>query len=297
MDIAEFINYWDGVIAQWLEDKTIEKDQAPFFDGNKLALQRDYMPEPYWGNPCECSMVVVNYNPAGGDDHNPFTYWPCQDNPCTLVNFVKKYSYSELALTFPLLSDNLESVKVKGLEHDMRFLLSYPGRKWWMRQNLWIERLTNFSQKPTSKNPFVIELCGWHSEGWKGTVELLQEPSLKNSIVAHVINPMYDAIMQSDTRLGICIGKQFGEILSSVAGFEDITKEIGQSKFPHLVYDSEKGLRPIKEKERYYGIYRKGDTHIINTWSVGSNHHPSEEFSVFERLLIQLIGENQHSNC
>ena len=98
----DFINYWNDVVNIWLKGGKgkcinamrplgkgkecyykdndlrafIEDEQCYWFDEKILNphLCPIHLPEPYWGNPEYCSIVIVNYNPGGGTDMSSHTY-------------------------------------------------------------------------------------------------------------------------------------------------------------------------------------------------------------------------------
>ncbi|MBR1801277.1 MAG: hypothetical protein IJ767_07305 [Bacteroidaceae bacterium] len=75
-NIDSFLNYWDDVIRRWFDEHIGEGEQT-FLDKKLLNLNCMHMPEPYWGNPHNCSIVIANYNPGGGADRNRHTYREC----------------------------------------------------------------------------------------------------------------------------------------------------------------------------------------------------------------------------
>ena len=87
----------------------MENGQMAFFNNEKLKnlLCPAHLPEPYWGDPDKdkCSIVVVDYNPAGGTDMNPHSYKGTingkQFPSNTIINYVNKYGYSKFATEFP----------------------------------------------------------------------------------------------------------------------------------------------------------------------------------------------------
>ena len=115
-----FIDYWDDVIRQWLSlnaDVTSFKNDASEqsmvieainencknkkgVSNPNYKINTNHMPEPYWGNPLECSIVLLDYNPAGGPDDNCHTtigYKDDDKNGMKLIKYVKDNSYSQFA--------------------------------------------------------------------------------------------------------------------------------------------------------------------------------------------------------
>lgn len=352
VQIAYFIDYWNKVVALWLDKHVnaqsevvyanrpldakkecyykddhltvnVETNQLPWFknkDTEKL-LCPIHMPEPYWGNPDKCSIVIINYNPGGGLDMSPHTYKgkgaPYPDN--TMIEYVNRKSYSALALDFPLLKTKEE------LEKDERWWLrSYGGRKWWLQKKEWIEHLVDDWAKNGNKQsdekesklpihtrrPFAIELCGWHSQNWNdSTVSIINNVLRKEYMQKSFIYPLLQSIEKSTTQMAVCIGKQFAPNV-----FEEIVEgcnkcDISQQFFDvpsttntyNVEYDKiENALKveakikakakPVARHYRIYDIKYNNHSHIIiNTYIQGSNHHPAEHFWPFETELIKAI--------
>ncbi len=352
VQIAYFIDYWNKVVALWLDKHVnaqsevvyanrpldakkecyykddhltvnVETNQLPWFENKDTGklLCPIHMPEPYWGNPDKCSIVIINYNPGGGLDMSPHTYKgkgaPYPDN--TMIEYVNRKSYSTLALDFPLLKTKEE------LEKDERWWLrSYGGRKWWLQKKEWIEHLVDDWAKNGNKQsdekesklpihtrrPFAIELCGWHSQNWNdSTVSIINNVYRKEYMQKYFIHPLLHSIEKSTTHLAVCIGKQFSQSLlagnNDSCNINDITQTINvncNDNTYQVVYDKkEKALKVIaNNKTRHYRIYDiKHDNRshiIINTWVQGSNHHPAKHFWPFEKSLINAIIQYQLKN-
>lgn len=292
-----FIEYWDKVIDIWLGKNQggisvhadrksdastpgkypfykdtrlyvdIEIGQYPFFYNEKLRdlLCPAHMPEPYWGNPCECSIVIINYNPGGGTDMNPHTYkftngapHPTSFPPNTLIEFVNRNCYSQLALDFPLWNSDAPN-----------WIRSYGGYGWWQQKKKWIGHLVkdsvntdiNTDINTEEVRPFAIELCGWHSKKWSQDVFKNIDPELQCSIKKHFILPLLKAIENSKTNIAVCIGAQFSlENLRLFIndGIEDKTKDIFD-KFD----DSAEQI----EEKRYLNGPRQGHDSIKVTYN------------------------------
>lgn len=350
--LSYFCNYWDNVIKDWLSSPgvnaidarrykdlitvsgivkecyykdynylsvNIEKEQKIIFNSKGLGnkLYPAHMPEPYHGDPTQCSIVIVNYNPAGGTDMNPHTYrgnnqlFPSN----TIIDYVAKNSYSAFAKSFPIWQDTLP----KGME----WLCSYAGRRWWLEKKDWVNHLVNAKlqmtqngaqvednadknrNKPKPPFPFVIELCGWHSPNWgdvSGAISKNQQP--QNVIKTHFVDPLLAAIESSTSKLAVCIGAQFKPALFTALcnnNFTDITRNIWKKLNSACKTYSEYPSKKIKDsigvtqqnRTRYYRVYdvQTGNVHhyILNTFAPGGNHHPANHFWKFEEELLKVI--------
>lgn len=332
-----FIEYWDNVINIWLGQPVqdaidvkrpldskkesyykenffvkIETEQKSFFNNHSLnkLLCPAHLPEPYWGDPDNCSIVVVDYNPAGGIDMNPHTYKGTlggnQFPPNTIIDFVKNNSYSELAKEFPIWK--------KDLKNGMEWLCSYGGRKWWLQKKEWIKHLVEHLVREVDVEkipPFAVELCGWHSPNWPDNTNAF-ENDLKDTIKTHFAQPLLAAIENSKSKLAVCIGAQFKpSILSAfLDGFNDITNDVFKLlSYKDISYpDNPKNKNQdssisicveinnnnnnnnIKRYYRIYNIVNENVNHIIlNTFAPGGNHHPANHFWNFENDLLKAI--------
>ena len=130
--LNKFINYWDNVTDSWFKDSIIPEQQQ-ILNQRWLNLSREHMPEPYWGNPENCSIVIANYNPGGGADRNRHAYFQCADWEHTFINEVKNSKYSKIALDFPIIDEpNLNDSTPAWWE-------DYGGGGWWRDKRDWLE--------------------------------------------------------------------------------------------------------------------------------------------------------------
>ncbi len=266
----EFIEYWDKVIDFWMDKEVkgskgerrdvkrpLEKQKESYYKDDNINVQIEedqlcwfmedkknplnkllcpiHMPEPYWGDPGSCSIVVVDYNPAGGKDMNPHTYRGNGKYPeNTIIDYVNKESYSKLAKDFPILKAK------EDLEKDCRWWLrSYGGRQWWREKIEWMLHLIQPDSKPAEEwpenicYPFAIELCGWHSPNWPDNTKAIDgNKDLKEPIRKWFVKPLLHAIENSTCKMAVCIGAQFKpSILEKYfdKGNINITKDIADS--------------------------------------------------------------------
>ncbi len=283
MDLNHYIQYWDCVIDEWLGKKgcTIKGYQKEYdvWLNNNSKISQDDIPEPFWGYPEEGSVIIINYNPAGGFDNNPFTsksYATCS-NKHTFINYVYRHKYSDIAKPFPLIYNNNCSEEI------CQSIDGYQGSVWWKKKQEWIESWTSVK----GACPFVMELCGWHSKTWKDTKfeKVIKRPEALQHIQDTVVSPLINAINRTGN-VAICIGKQFGMILLEL-GFCEITDML---KLSTGKYVKDKGWQPC-DKKRYYRIFRKDDIYVVNTWSVGGNRHPAKSYFDFEKELRDLLSK------
>lgn len=268
-NLNQFIAYWDDVVRRWFNDY-IEKEQQLFFDlknrrkADVLKLSREHMPEPYNGNPNDCSIVIANYNPGGGADKNKHTYRDGATVEKTLINEVKNSSYSEVALSFPIIDTPIN-------EDD--WWKDYAGSKWWCDKIDWLNKniIPAFDNAECikKKKPFAIEFCGWHSVSWPGgaCTKIYNNEALKSVIDKYFIDVLTDAIKQSELKLGICVGAQFYHLFIS------------------------KGMIPVKkcepkESSKYHlYLFEYNGVKILSVWGFGYNRYPKIDSGELKKLL------------
>lgn len=271
-----FINYWDKVIQGWFCGN-IDAEQQHF---DKLVNQ-NYLPEPYIGNPKQCSFVIINYNAGGGDNRDPMIYKDCADclkNTESLISYVKKRSYSEVMTQFPFLLTEEELIK-RGL----RGIENYSGYKWWQAKKNWIDHVAKVANIPIIDDglmPFAIELCAWHSKSWSNT-EILTKHPLKTIIEKRVISVIIKATKTSRAHFAYFIGKKHIPVLEDFG-------------FHRIWGDSEEAIGE-KGVNRFFAIYHheSSNTKAIVTWTIGSNNHPGKSFFDKEEKVILEIMKQQ----
>ncbi len=270
MNIKEYLSYWDNVVCDWFCGR-IDKEQRLFIDDISLKLNILHMPEPYWGNPEICSIVIANYNPGGGADRNRHTFHDCANCPESFINQVKNYGYSNVVKPFPIIDEPTETFDK---EHPC-WWKEYGGRKWWLNKMKWIDEV--LSDIKHDKKPFAIEFCGWHSEAWppQACAKVYQKDDLKKYVNEYFIEPLAGAIHNSGLKVGICVGKQFYDL------FKQLSQEI---PFP--------AFKDIQESKRYYiHVFNIKDARIIVVWGKGRNRYPSlddKDLSAIQNYIQQL---------
>lgn len=266
MNSTEFIEYWDKTVREWYEKRSIPKPEELWFSDNDRLKEYSYlMLGAYMGNPVDCSVAILNYNPgcevnpdASNQDHIDNK----RDNS---IARLMAPCYSEIATRFPLWED----------DQSRDVFLKSEGFKWWQQRKNWIQRLVPNS----NKYPFALEICAWHSPKWN-YIKLNDE--ILKYIKGKVIPVFKEAIKSSDLKVGISIGRSIGDFLEKV-GFKNKTAEI-------LNIKGIKKWQPL-DVRRWYRIYRSESDGILvlNTYAQGSNKAPSKRFHDFEQQLIEKI--------
>ena len=270
-----FLDYWDDVIRQWF-DEHIEERQQTFLNQKSLNLNSTHMPEPYWGNPHNCSIVIANYNPGGGAGRNRHTYRKCADCPESFINQVKKQGYSKVATKFPIIVNAEEKDKT------FSWWKEYEGRKWWLNKMKWLNEIGKDmpSYKESTKKPFAIEFCGWHSTNWpaKACLSLYDNEEIRFVVDSCFVRPLVDAVKNSDTRLGLCIGSQFYYLFEKICSCDTSVQRID--------------ILPLdKNASHNIQLFKIQCQNIIVMWGKGRNRYPKGVNSDFRKIIQYLTNK------
>lgn len=264
----EFIDYWDKTIQEWWDKGLVPVSESLWFDGVENP-PHPLMPGPYMGNPAECSIAILNYNPGRHEqisETNPDHY---KNQGKKSISKLMSPKYSEYAMRFPFWEEDPECP-----------FGCHPGYQWWQIRKKWVNRFV----PDTNKRPFALELCAWRSHQWK---EIVKIDSPQHKYIEEKLIPIFkEAIKNSDLKIGLSIGKDIGDVLKE-AEFEDITHNLINQKLDNS------GWKP-SDKNRWYRVYfsKKDRIYILNTYSIGSNIPPSKEFEKIEIEIINKIKNN-----
>ena len=263
--MTEFYKYWDEVLKSWRMDGEIPESQKFWFEEQgHLNLHSELMPEPYWGDIDNNSVVFINFNPAGAeyvnaDDSSHIIH---KDNPKEVCGWLSP-EYSKVAKTFPLL--------------DKKTPVVYEGADWWKERVKW---LSQFGIEEPDLRPFAIELCPWHSKKWIGGKYRSKTncfPEI-NAYIKEYFGPWFQRAMKgSKYHLALCIGKEFAEYVIPTI-------------WPTCRYQIIKeDFIPVDGNARKFWIFKiKNLGHIICTSARGSNKIPSSE--TFEEWEKETFG-------
>ena len=278
MNSQEFIDYWDKTIKKWADSGgNIPGSEQAWFEGNsKLKDWVKLMPEPYWGNPENCSIVVLNYNPycTPEIDESCDGFIDNKRDKTTACGLMAD-KYSDIAKSFPILNKPLKCP-----------YKCFGGVGWWKRKGKWLNHIIA-SYNPEIINselkPFALELCGWHSPEWRFVK--INKKTRKN-ILDNVIPVFREAISNSEVKFGLCIGKGLGDILLQLTNTQGEQNKYNEKIIPNLY----KELNPkLQKKYRNYRVLDLGEgTLVLNTYG-GRNPTPSPDFADFEKKLIETI--------
>lgn len=253
MTSADFYSEWDQIIKNWYTDKSA---LSSLMD-KRNSLSLEHVPEPYYGDMDNCSIVIVNMNPGVGLQEQS---WYNQDLSNMMVNIIKNSSYSSFVKDFPLL----------------RGVGPTPSVNWWKSRKEWIDRILNVKGVSCSKKmPFAIELVPLHSKSFNVSntsayVDMIRTLHPKLDIIDAIEN----AIHRSDAKMGLAVGKP-------------ICKVLLKNGFQCFCGSLEDPIQPDSMKSRFYCVIGKERPEILCTWHDGGNRAPAQSFAVHEESIIK----------
>lgn len=254
-----FYDSWNSIIKEWLDN---EQNLNIFMD-KKQSLSIGHVPEPYYGDMDNCSIVVINLNPGVGLCEQ---CWLEQDKQGTLVNYIKKNSYSTAAIGFPL-GSHLSQSPVP---------MPTASLNWWKSRLLWIDRILDYRGVSREKRnkPFAIELVPLHSKSFN----VADAGDYVENKYSTLLNVIEYALAASDSQMGLAIGKPICETLLK-KGYKPIQNG-GTIDNP---------LQPQNLKRYYCVLESPKGRRILCTWSSGSNKAPSDNLKEYEKNLISRL--------
>lgn len=268
--LQNFIEHNNKLVKEWMDNPSDSCSHHIYFQPDCTpaeSLSKYGMPEPYLGNPFDCSAVIVNINPGGVIDCNN---WNARGKSS---NFINKYltsgSYESYARAFPYLTLPKEELTTN----------------WWESRKEWIE---HFSSKKDSL-PFAIELCPWHSMKWKGMV--YKDKNLKAYINQYVIRPAGEAIKNSGLPFGLAVGKPIVMALEEL-GFQKKNEWTWETNTLQHWPDKAKG----KVIKRCYAFlsHEESNVSFLCTWAQGGNKAPGMGFRKTEKEICEIIKSDIH---
>jgi hypothetical protein len=222
-----------------------------------------HLPQPYLGNPENCSVITLNLNPVPTSDLRKYSKGILVDK------LREKKNYFEFAKYFPQMQ-----------------LEGYPS-KFWNKQFNWIKNIDNDTLE--NKLPFAIEICPWHSKKWKSLKKI--SPNLNKHIKENVFDLIEEVIQFANLKTILSVGKTYYDLFNiSEFGFEKILEVTPDN---HSMLNNIKW--PINKKgelsKRFFSIWKYKETNILyfNTYSFGSNTPPSRNWNEIQNYILKTI--------
>lgn len=278
MDIQSFFEHCDDLLNRWsIEDKSLEAEDSflAIQKEGKGLLTKEYfgtMPEPFWGNPDCCSVVMINLNPAYKEGHE--SLFSREKTKKLIPN-----GYSSFAKGFPILDEDS---------------FNPEGKVWWEGRKKYLDRLVDAypgKKHPDEKRlPFAIEICPWQTATWQETkINIARNKSLNSYIQRHVLDPAAYAVKNSQADFAVGIGLPIIDALLDY-GFT-IVKSWGPKTDDEHYRNKNTHSLPAKYPTTYkkdkaektpanvfFKLLVKGDLKVLCIRMSGSNGVPRPEF-------------------
>ena len=219
--VQKWLNDWDDSIKYWdLHSTALSGLLSPFAGLVRSSkLTPDYLPEPYYGDPDNCSAVVLNINPGSSSPNEVTKLWNYRSFVNTLMyefsnTFSSKYSDFQKVYS-PFAAPNW-----------------VPGVQWWKdNRNDFINKVVQLyntykgglpNKSHQSHNPFALELCPLHSSNVNGINFFLK--GLRTNYMTNVISPAANIINNSDIPFGLGFASSICNLLQKpeCGGFQVI---------------------------------------------------------------------------
>ena len=262
--IQEYIDYWNNFINEWYRDPLnyFQSDNNFWRNFENLSRNADALPEPYYGNPWDFSAIILNFNPYGGVNYKLQKH----SDGLFFRDFKPEVCYLNFAQSFPYLNKYKET----------------NIGKWWSIRAKWIKRLNS-----STKNPFSIQICPWHSKFSDGVV--LKEYSVVYTN-DYIIRPAEIMLKKAELNIILSVGKEF-EYLYTDLGFKLLEPYSFDPVIKNRKYPLGKNGNPIK---RFYNVWESSSgTLYLNTFTVGTNECPRSEFYQVEFEILRMLKQSR----
>lgn len=299
--INDFETYCDNLIRDWHDDPTSllppSKTADPFLTKSDILAGKekekpyfDVMPEPFLGDPENCSIVMINLNPgySKGDE-----------------NVLARSAY-------PTLCPSGYSAYAKAFPHLDKKPFHTEGAKWWTARKKYLDKIVSqycdtLLEDDKNRRPFAVELCPWHSKKW-GEAGISIDSAIYNRMETRSLAPAFYAIKHSLVDFAVVVGAAAIPVLEQ-NGFKLIQsfgpeKDIEGTPYPRLSKDNisfdnypqttkKRNKQPVGESdaEVFYKYYKKGDLKVLSVSKTGSNNTPGPEYASrgIEKVILDYI--------
>ncbi|TJY31852.1 hypothetical protein [Pontimicrobium aquaticum] len=263
--ISDYKSKWNTFFENWLNSPQGVFENDIWGKGHtgkgKTELDPFSLPQPYLGNPNDCSVITLNLNPGPTSDLRIYK------DGMLVKQFSDSENYFEYAKSFPQM--NLEN-------HPSRF---------WIKQFKWIDNIIDSDIKHTL--PFAIEICPWHSKKWKALKKI--SPELNTYIRENVFDIISEAINYSAMKTVLSVGKTYYDLFSLESlGFEKLI-EITPDNYSEIVNLGWPKNKKEQLSKRFFSIWKHKETGIkyFNTYSFGSNTPPSDNWNEIQNYILK----------
>lgn len=202
-DSSRFLTDWDIEIKYWAANGKILPSGGMSIFNHEAGLSKDYLPEPYYGNIENPSIVVLNINPGSSSPNEQTKHFSSKTAVNTLTyNLIHTFGglYSGFQKTYsPFLCTN----------HNV------PGVDWWKDNRI---NFLNWVVRKCSRNsyadtaPFALEMCPLHS---MTTSDInFAKKKFFPAYCQNWIEPMIYAITKSSVPFAVAFSSKISYILT-----------------------------------------------------------------------------------
>lgn len=263
----------DETVGKWMDSRNDPEKRAKLrredFFLNVLGVSSEgglvtdeLMPEPYWGDPEGCLIVVANHNPEGETPPDESTGHGAAT--AAMIRHVSRVGYGAFARAFPIADP---------LPDELSWFAPYTGRGWWQGRENWARRFPDLF--PGADDPavhiFAFDVCPWHSRHWKtGSHNArILSPDNRAAFLEAVAKPFEAALTLSRGKFGLCVGNVYADLLTG-AGFAALT---GWGRF-------------AGENNRHFQLFKKGACRVLVAQGVQGQRAPAPHFDDHVRNLL-----------
>lgn len=264
MELKEWVNHWNGQIKKWYEspqDFLKNSIESQKYKGSKsTALVSSALPEPYIGDPFNCSAVILNLNPGGVMEE-----YQNVDDGIFITKGQAHKDYYKFTKGFHYFTPESKN----------------RGSEFWVSRFKWINRLIGRERDDFKKLPFALEIVPFHSKGF-GSLSF--DEDYINYLNQFLIEPAKKAVENADLPFVLTVGKPFLEIFNCL-GFSKII-ELDMDNFPKELNWPLKGSGEGLSV-RYFSLWKsQNGTFFYNTRTQGNNKMPSAAWSEIESYVL-----------
>ena len=207
---SRIISNWDVCIDDWLKNSKSLTGLLSTFKamvGTGL-LSDDYIPEPYYGDPDNCSAVVININPGGSAPNEIEKEWSYRNNTTYRLIYDLLHKYSGKYSLFQAAYSPFTAPSW------------VPGVDWWAKYRIdFINRIVTDYNLAKGRGklmecppPLAMELCPLHSKNTSGLN--FGKKAYFNHYKNNVILPAEEAVGTSQIPFGLAFASSIERIMN-----------------------------------------------------------------------------------
>lgn len=261
--IDQYIESTNKDINKWMSNPETAWEQS-IFNGlgsiSRRLTNEDILslPEPYVGDPLNCSAVFLNYNPG------PIL----KDLQSMQGIFVKDLGagkdYYNFSLDHPYFRETIPG---------------YTGKpiNWWKNRNKFVRRIFDYD---FGRNALGLEICPWHSSSFSISCgDLIQ---IKEYLKERVIDIAIASGEISENKCVLTVGKSYVTLMR-LLDFQLLKDQNADSNDFDTWPKNKSGLI-----SRSFSVWKapNSDVQFFNTYAPGSNNLPGKHFDHIIKVML-----------